>query len=77
MCENSNSFSIISWKKFMEVDYNILVQNHVNYNMLFKKITSCGGGVMVKDLTAQCGGEVFKSHTCTLGYLGHLGDLIR
>jgi hypothetical protein len=61
----------------MENDYNMLVQNHVNYNMLFKKITSWVGGAMVKDLTAQCGGEEFKSHACNLGYLGHLGDLIR
>jgi hypothetical protein len=26
-----------------------------------KKITLCGGGAMVKDLTPQCGGEEFKS----------------
>jgi hypothetical protein len=58
----------------MEVHYSMLVQNHVNYNMLFKKITLCGGGAMVKDLIIQCGGEEFKSHTCSLGYLG---DLIR
>jgi hypothetical protein len=39
----------------MEVDYNMLVQNHVYYNMLSKKkITLWGGGVMVKDLTPQC-----------------------
>ncbi len=30
-------------------------------NMLFKKITFWGGGVIVKDLTFQCGGEEFKS----------------
>jgi hypothetical protein len=61
----------------MEVDYNMLVQNHVNYNMFFKKITSWGGGAMVKDLTAPCGKEEFNSHTCSLSYLGYLGDLIR
>jgi hypothetical protein len=33
----------------MEIDYNMLVQNHVHYNM-FKKITLWGGGVMVKNL---------------------------
>jgi hypothetical protein len=27
---------------------------------------------MVKDLSPQCGGEEFKSHTCNLGYLGDL-----
>jgi hypothetical protein len=48
-------------KKFMEIDYNILVQNHVHYNMLSKKITLWDGGAMVKDLTPQCGGEEFKS----------------
>jgi hypothetical protein len=33
----------------------------VDYNMLSKKITLWGGGATVKDLTPQCGGEVFKS----------------
>ncbi len=45
----------------MEIDYNMLVQNHVNYNMLYKKITIQGGGAKVKNLTFQCGGEEFKS----------------
>jgi hypothetical protein len=45
----------------MKIDYNILVQNHVNYNMLSKKITLWGGGVMVKDLIPQCEDEEFKS----------------
>jgi hypothetical protein len=45
----------------MEIDYNMLIQNHVHYNMLSKKITLWGGGAMVKDLTLQCGGEEFKS----------------
>jgi hypothetical protein len=48
-------------KVFMEVYYNMLVQNHVYYNMLFKIITLWGGGAMVKDLTSQCEGEEFKS----------------
>jgi hypothetical protein len=43
----------------MEVDYNMLVQNHVHYN--YYNITLWGGGAMVKDLTFQCGGEEFKS----------------
>jgi len=34
--------------------------------------TLWGGGAMVKDLSPQCGGEEFKSHTCNLGYLGDL-----
>jgi hypothetical protein len=34
----------------MEVDYNMLVQNHVYYNMLFKKITLWNGGAMVENL---------------------------
>jgi len=29
-------------KKLMEVDYNMLVQNHVHYNMLSKKIHIMG-----------------------------------
>jgi hypothetical protein len=42
-----------------------------------KKFTLCGDGVMVKNLIFQRGGEEFKSHTCNLGYLGYLGDLIK
>jgi hypothetical protein len=49
------------FKKIMKFDYNMLVQNHVHYNMLSKKITLWGGGAMVKDLTPQCGGEDVKS----------------
>ncbi len=48
-------------KKFMEIDYDMLVQNHVYYNMLLKKITLWGGGAMGKDLTSQFEGEEFKS----------------
>ncbi len=39
----------------------MLVQNHVHYNMLCKKIALWGGGAMVKNLTPPCGGEEFKS----------------
>ncbi len=50
------------FKKFMKVDYNILlVQSHVHYNYVLQNITLWGGGAMVKDLTPQCGGEEFKS----------------
>jgi len=45
----------------MKFDYNMLVQNHVHYNMLSKKITLWGGGAMVKNLTPQCEGEDVKS----------------
>jgi len=48
-------------KKIMEVDYNMLVQNHVHYKYVVQKITLWGGDTMVKDLTPQCGGEEFKS----------------
>jgi hypothetical protein len=48
-------------KKFMEVDYNMLVQNHVQYNYGAQKISLWGGSVMVKHLIPQCGGEEFKS----------------
>ncbi len=63
-------------KKIMEVDYNMLVQNHVHYNMLSKKITSWGGGAMVKDLINV---EVRNSspQTCNLSHLGYLSDLIK
>jgi hypothetical protein len=45
----------------MEVEYNMLVQNHVHYNMSSKKITLWGGGAMVKNLIPQCGDEKFES----------------
>jgi hypothetical protein len=65
-------------KKFIKVDYNMLIQNHVHYNILFKKITLWGGDALVKDLTPQCGCEEYLSpHTYNLGYLGYLGDLIK
>jgi predicted metalloenzyme YecM len=41
----------------MEVDYNMLVQNHVQYNMLSKKKILWGDGATVKDLIPQCEGE--------------------
>jgi hypothetical protein len=45
----------------MKVDYNMLVQNHVHYIMLFKKNILWGGGAMVKDLIPQCEGEELMS----------------
>jgi hypothetical protein len=45
----------------MEVDHNMLVQNHVHYNMLSKKITSWGDVAMVQNLIFQCEGDEFKS----------------
>jgi hypothetical protein len=63
-------------KKVMKVDYNMLLQNHVHYNMLSKKITLWGAGAMVKDLiNVEVGSS--SPHTCNLGYLGYLGDLIK
>jgi hypothetical protein len=63
-------------KNFMEVDYYIIVRNHVYYNMLSKKITLWGGGTMV-DLIPQCEGEEIKSPHLQLGYFSYLGDPIR
>ncbi len=37
-------------KTLMEIDYNMLVHNHIYYNMLSTKITLWGDGAMVKDL---------------------------
>jgi len=59
--KNSNSFSATCWKKIMEIDYNMLIQNHVHYDMLSKNESLWGGGAMVKHFTLQCGGEEFKS----------------
>jgi hypothetical protein len=50
-------------KKFIGVDYTMLIQNHVYYNMLSKENTLWGSGAMIKDLTFQCGGEEFKPPT--------------
>jgi hypothetical protein len=61
----------------MEVHNNMLVQNPIYYNMLSKKSPY---GVMVQWLkTWLLNVEVRSSnpHTCNLGYLGYLGDLIR
>ncbi len=48
-------------KKFIEVNYNMLIQNHVHYNYIITKITLWGGGAIVKNLIPQCEGEEFKS----------------
>jgi hypothetical protein len=44
----------------MEVDYNMLVENHVNCNILIFKITLLSGGAIIKKLILQCGSENFK-----------------
>ncbi len=49
------------FKTFVDVDYNMLVQNYVHNNMLSKNITLWGDGAMVKDLIIQCGGEESES----------------
>ncbi len=54
----------------------MLVQNHVHYNMLSKKIVLWGGGAMVKDLTFHVKVKSSSPHTYNLGYFGYLGDLI-
>jgi hypothetical protein len=54
-------------KKFMEVDYNMLVQNYVQYSKLSKN-NSPYGVVVVRNS---------NPHTYNLGYLGYLGDQIK
>jgi hypothetical protein len=44
-------------KKFMEVDYNMLVQKSCSLHLIVQKYHLMGGGAMAKDLTPQCGGE--------------------
>jgi hypothetical protein len=51
----------------MEVNYKMLMQNHVNYNMLFKKITLWGGGAIVKDWTPHVEMRNSNPHTYNLG----------
>jgi hypothetical protein len=48
--KNSQKLITICWSKIMFIT-----------NMLFKKITLWGDGVMLQNLTPQCGGEEFKS----------------
>jgi hypothetical protein len=60
----------------MEINYNMLVQNHIHYNMLFKKSPF---GVVVQWLRTLLFNVQVKSlnpHTSNLGHLGYLGDLI-
>jgi hypothetical protein len=45
----------------MEIDHKMLVQNHVQYNILSQKITLWGGSAMVNNLTFQSKTEEFKS----------------
>jgi hypothetical protein len=55
----------------MKIDYNMLLQNHVHYNILSKKITLWGGGAMVKELI-NVKVKSSSPHICNLGYLGDL-----
>jgi hypothetical protein len=62
----------------MEIDYDMLVQNHVHYNMLSKN--KLHYGVVVQWLkTWFFNVEVKNSspHTCNLSYIGYLNDLIK
>jgi hypothetical protein len=45
--------------------------------MLSNKIILWGGGAMVEDLTPNVEVRSSSLHTCNLGYLGYLGDLIK
>jgi len=45
----------------MEVNYNMLIQNHFHHNILYKKITLWAGGATVKKWTLRFGGEELKS----------------
>jgi hypothetical protein len=56
----------------MEVDRNMLVQNHVHYNMLSKKITLWGGVQWFKIWLLNVKARSSSPHTCNLGYLGYL-----
>jgi hypothetical protein len=62
----------------MEVDYNILlVQNHVHDNYVVQKSPY---GVVVQWLKTwllTVKARSLSPHTCNLGYLGYLGNLIK
>jgi hypothetical protein len=59
-------------KTFMEIDYNMLVQNQVHYIILSQ--TKSPYGVVVL-LNVEVRNSSF--HSYNLGYLGYLGDLIK
>jgi hypothetical protein len=42
-----------------------------------KKITLWGGGAKVEDLTPNVKVRSSSPHTCNLGYLGYLSELIK
>jgi hypothetical protein len=50
----------------------MLVQNHVHYNMLSKKIILWAGGAMVTDLIFHLKVKSSSPHTYNLGYFGYL-----
>jgi hypothetical protein len=54
----------------------MLVQNHVHYNMLSKKIVLWGAGAMVTDLIFHVKVKSSSLHIYNLDYFGYLGDLI-
>jgi hypothetical protein len=63
-------------KQFMEVDYNMLVQNHVYYNMLKKNHLM---GLVVQWLRIWLVNVEVRSsslHTCNLGYVIYLSNPI-
>jgi len=62
-------------KKFIEVNYNMLIQNHVHYNYI---ITKPSYGLVVQLLKIWFLNVKVRNsslHTCNIGYLGYLGDL--
>jgi hypothetical protein len=64
-------------KKFMEIDYNMLVQNHVHYNMLSKTFHLMGCLQWLKTWFLNVEVRNSSPHIYNLGYVGYLGDLIR
>ncbi len=65
-------------KKFIKVNYYMLVQNHVHYKYVVQKKSPYGVVVQwLKTLLLNVEVRSSNPHTCNLGYLGYLGDLIR
>jgi hypothetical protein len=64
-------------KTFMEVDYNMLIQNHVHYNYVVKKITLWGGVQWLKTWLFNVEVRNSNPHIYNLGYFGYSCDQIR
>ncbi len=77
MLKNSNSFSVMFWKKNHGSWLQYVGPKSCSLQYVVQKITLWGGGAMVKDWFLNVEVRSSNPHTCNIGYLGYLDDLIR